>query len=88
MHQTITHKFYQIFYHGGFCINEMPKILPTILKKYKNILFYKNHKDLIKKITLLKKDKALYFSIKNKIQKISKEYHLYSYNNFDNFLKE
>lgn len=88
MHQTITHKFYQIFYHGGFCINEMPKILPTVLKKYKNILFYKNQKDLINKIKLLRKNKALYFSIKNKIRKISNEYHFYSFKNFDNTFKK
>jgi len=85
--QTLTTKFYQIFLYGGYCINEMPENIPKKLLKYKEFIFYKSERDLLKKINFLKKNKTYYLNLKKNIKKISSDYYNYSYQNFEDFLK-
>ena len=68
---TITPKFYQIFLHGGFCINELPSETPPKLKKFKEYIFYEDINDLKKKIEFFKNNLSVYYSIKQEIYEIS-----------------
>ena len=71
MSLTITSKFYLIFLNGGFCINELPPIIPAKLDKFKNFIFYKDKSELIEKIEYLKNNPSVYLSIKKEIYEIS-----------------
>ena len=88
MFLTITNKFYLIFLNGGFCIHELPIEIPPKLEKFKEFIFYKNEKELIDKIQLLKNNMPLYFSIKKEIYEISKNLKVNAYEIFnDEFIK-
>ncbi len=86
MNLTLTSKFYIIFLTGSFCLNEIPKEIPHVLKKYKRYIFYKNEKDLKNKIEFYKKNPNFYNNLKNKLYKISKKYYESEIRNFENEL--
>ena len=69
----ITYKFYLIFLYGGFCLSELTNDVPPKLYKFKNYIFYKNQKDLEKKISFLKSNENFYKFLKNEIYKIALE---------------
>jgi hypothetical protein len=69
----ITYKFYLIFLYGGFCLSELTNDVPPKLYEFRNYIFYKNHKDLEKKISFLKNNENFYKFLKNKIYKIALE---------------
>jgi hypothetical protein len=69
--QTITYKIYQIFLSGGFCLSEFQNDIPSKLYPFRNYIFYKNIKDLNKKISFLKKNKNFYVYLKKKIYKVA-----------------
>ena len=79
---TITLKFYLIFLNGGFCINELPSVIPSKLNKFKEYIFYKDKKELTSKIEYLKNNLPTYFSIKQEINEISKNFKNESLKNF------
>ena len=86
---TITNKFYLIYLHGGFCINELPSIIPAKLKKYKNFIFYKDQKELIKKVEYLKNNPSVYLSIKKEIYEITNNLKIDRFRSFQNeFIKK
>ncbi len=86
---TITTKFYLIYLHGGFCINELPSIIPTKLKKYKNFIFYKDQKELIEKVEYLKNNPSVYLSIKKEIYEITNNLKIDRFRSFHNeFIKK
>lgn len=85
---TITSKFYLIYLHGGFCINELPSIVPAKLDKYKNFIFYKDQKELIEKVEYLKNNPSVYLSIKKEIYEISNNLKIDRFKSFHNeFIK-
>jgi hypothetical protein len=69
--QTITYKIYQIFLSGGFCLSEFQKDIPPKLYPFRNYIFYKNIKDLNRKISFLKKNEKFYVYLKKKIYKVA-----------------
>ena len=86
---TITSKFYLIYLHGGFCINELPCIIPGKLEKYKNFIFYKDQKELIEKVEYLKNNPSVYLSIKKEIYEISNDLKIDRFKSFyDEFIKK
>jgi hypothetical protein len=70
---TMTFKLYIIFLHGGFCLSEFTNDIPRKLYEFRNYIFYKNQKDLDKKISFLKKNENFYIFLKNKIYRIALE---------------
>lgn len=86
IHLTLTSKFYNIFLSGSFCLSEMPKEIPSILKKYKNYIFYTNERDLKNKIEFFKENPNFYNNLKNELYEISKRYYETEIKNFENEL--
>ena len=85
---TLTSKFYLIYLNGGFCINELPPVIPPKLLKFKELIFYKTEKELIDKIEFFKKNIPMYKSIKKEIYEISKNLEIETFNEFKkNFIK-
>ena len=85
---TLTSKFYLIYLNGGFCINELPPVIPPKLLKFKELIFYKTEKELIDKIEFFKKNIPMYISIKKEIYEISKNLEIETFNEFKkNFIK-
>ena len=79
---TITLKFYLIFLYGGFCLNELPSTIPPKLDKFKEHIFYKDKRELASKIEYLKNNLSTYYSIKQEINEISKNFKNESLENF------
>ncbi len=79
---TITLKFYLIFLYGGFCLNELPSTIPPKLDKFKEYIFYKDIRELTSRIEYLKNNLPTYYSIKQEINEISKNFKNESLENF------
>lgn len=79
---TITLKFYLIYLNGGFCLNELPSTIPPKLDKFKEYIFYKDIRELTSRIEYLKNNLPTYYSIKQEINEISKNFKNESLENF------